>query len=943
MFSQIRNILIGCIILIVLGDVPQATATTEEELLEVHEGFRNALNAQDVEQTASYFLDEAVYDYVPLPPPMEGKEAIAAFFRGVFQGFPDFHVEQRRKLVAGNNLVTECTVTGTHQGEWMGIPATGKGIQSIHMCIYDFEGDEIKRHTTYDDAASQMMQLGVMPAAELDPALLVPSFTLAEAEPSGLSPLEANTEGISRWNTHDLSVYAKVVHPDAEILIAPLGLTLSREAYIASQELYFLGFPNLLMEAVRTIEMGDGWVLNEVMWKGTHTGLYFDILATGRPIEIRGGLLSRYDADGLITNLNIYFDNLSVLAQLGLFPPPDLEANKAVVGRYVEEVWHQGNLDAADEMVAPDFVGHFPEGEAIGIEGAKEHVIAFCTPFPDIHFTIEDMIAEGDKVAARLTFDATHTGELMGIPPTGVQTTVTGIFILQIGDGKLVEVWSIVDMLGTMQQLGVMPATHEGYTWGAPSEVTGEPGEQVTNTALVLYVVEKFWNQKNVNVLGETHSSDSISHNPIIPGQPLPFDLYKQVCLMYIAAFPDIKATTEDIIAEGDKVVIRWTATGTHQGELMGIPASGRQVTWPGITVYRFADGKIVESWWAYDALGMVQQITAQTIPEGLVVDQITSPSLEGNLLGDPATREVIVYLPPSYNQGGNFPVVYLLHGYTGNARTFASNAYTGFYWPAESDFPEGGIYSLLNDLIIAGELKEMIVVMPDASNMYGGSWYANSELTGNYEDYIVEDLVGYIDSNYRTIPSRDSRAIVGHSMGGYGAMKLAMKHPDVFGAVASHGGALYLEVLKGLMPAVFEENPAGITGPAPDKPMTSVCYSMSAAFSPNLANSPFFVDLPFEYPSPEIIDEVWDRFTEHDVLTMLDTYGTNVSSLRGIYMDAGAQDEFASNFQTDAFHQALDAAGIGHEYEIYSGTHYNRMFEKLTISLKFLSDALGD
>ncbi len=248
----------------------------------------------------------------------------------------------------------------------------------------------------------------------------------------------------------------------------------------------------------------------------------------------------------------------------------------------------------------------------------------------------------------------------------------------------------------------------------------------------------------------------------------------------------------------------------------------------------------------------------------------------------------------------------------------------------------------MLNDLIIAGELKEMIVVMPDASNMYGGSWYVNSQLTGNYEDYIVEDLVGYIDSNYRTISSRDSRAIVGHSMGGYGAMKLAMKHPDVFGAVASHCGALYLEVLKGLIPAVIEENPAGITGPAPDKPMTSICYSMSAAFSPNLANPPFFVDLAFEYPSPEIIDEVWDRFMEHDVLTMLGTYGTNVSSLRGIYMDVGAQDEFASNLQTDAFHQALDAAGIGHECEIYSGTHYDRLFERLAISLKFLSDALG-
>ena len=467
--------------------------------------------------------------------------------------------------------------------------------------------------------------------------------------------------------------------------------------------------------------------------------------------------------------------------------------------------------------------------------------------------------------------------------------------------------------------------------------------DTAANKAIVQRMIDEVMNQQNLGVIDELFAADYLMHDPAWPMEVKgPEGFGQWAGMMLDPYFSDSRITVEDMIAEGDKVAVRWTWTGTHTGEYMGIPATGRQIAITGISIHRFADGEFVESWASYDSLGMMQQITAHSIPEGLVVDQITSPSLEGNLLGDPATREVIVYLPPSYDQGGNFPVVYLLHGYTGNARTFISDAYTGLYWPAESDFPEGGICSLLNDLIATGDSKEMIVVMPDASNTYGGSWYTNSELAGNYEDYIVEDLVSYIDSNYRTLPSRDSRAIVGHSMGGHGAMKLAMKHPDVFGAVASHGGALYLEVLKALIPAVIEENPAGITGPAPDKPMTSLCFAMSAAFSPNLANPPFFVDLPFEYPSPEIVDVVWDRFMEHDVLTLLGTYGANVSSLRGIYMDVGAQDEFAANFQTDAFRQALDAAGIGHECEIYPGTHYDRLFERLTISLKFLSDALG-
>ncbi|MFC1633346.1 alpha/beta fold hydrolase [Planctomycetota bacterium] len=634
-----------------------------------------------------------------------------------------------------------------------------------------------------------------------------------------------------------------------------------------------------------------------------------------------------------------------VLVALGGFfqtATAQTETNKAVVFR-LGEVWNQGNLAVADEIFATDFVNHDPSRpDVTDLESYKGAVVEYRTAFPDFRVVIH-MVAEGDKVAARWTATGTHQGEFMGIPPTGKHMTWTGMNIFRLAGGKIVEAWWSYDALALMQQLGVMPPTRGDYTWGAFSGVTGHPGDPETNKALVQRMIDEVMNQQNLGVIDELFAADYLMHDPAWPTEVKGPEGFKQWAGAMLEPYFADSLITADLIAEGDEVAVHWTWTGTHTGEFMGIPPTGRQIAITGISIHRFANGEFVESWVSYDMLGMMQQLTVQTIPEGLVVDQITSPSLEGNLLGDPATREVIVYLPPSYDQGGNFPVVYLLHGYTGNARTFASNAYTGLYWPAESDFPEGGIYSLLDDLIIAGELKEMIVVMPDASNMYGGSWYTNSELTGNYEDYIVEDLVGYIDSNYRTLPSRDSRAIVGHSMGGYGAMKLAMKHPDVFGTVASHCGALYLDVLKALMPAAIEENPAGITGPAPDKPMTSVCFSMCAAFSPNLANPPFFVDLPFAYPSPEIIDEVWDRFMEHDVLTLLGTYGANVSSLRGIYMDVGAQDEFAANFQTDAFHQALEAAGIGHECEIYSGTHYDRVFERLTISLKFLSEALDD
>ena len=616
MFSQIRTILIGCIILIALGGVFQtANAATEEEMRSFMQDILEALNAHDVAQMGSYWTDDIVYDFVPQPPPLNGKEEVAALFGGLFQGVPDLHSTQTRILVSDDIMVTEAMATGTHLGELSGIPATGNSLQLAPLHIWEFEGDKVKQVTEYLDIAGMLMQIGVMPSAELDPSLLIPSFPLPDAEPTGLAPLEANAEATSRWNTHDLSYYSKVLHTDAEILVAALGLKLNREGFVASQELYFLGFPDLSMEAVRTIDMGDGWVFNDVVWKGKHTGLYFDILATGRSIENRGGLLTHYDTDGLITNLNIYFDNLTVLAQLGLFPPPNPEVNKALERRVFEEIWNQGLLDVADEIFAPDAILHLGTDDIPGPEGFKQYVAGYRAAFPDIHWTVEDQIAEGDMVVTRLTGTGTHQGELMGIPPTGLQATATAIATVRIAQGKIHQSWSSWDALGLMQQLGVMPPTRADYTWGALSEVTGEPGDPAENTALVLYLNQKFWNEKIVAVLDATHSPDSIAHNPIIPGQPLPFLVYKQVALIHITAFPDIKITNENIIAEGDKVVVRWTATGTHQAELMGIPASGRKITWTGMTIYRFADGKIVESWWAYDALGMMQQI-APTAPE---------------------------------------------------------------------------------------------------------------------------------------------------------------------------------------------------------------------------------------------------------------------------------------------------------------------------------------
>jgi len=298
---------------------------------------------------------------------------------------------------------------------------------------------------------------------------------------------------------------------------------------------------------------------------------------------------------------------LCTLALGGLVSPAaaDTEANKAVARRAIEEIWSQGNLAVADEIIAPDYVYHEPAmGDIAGPEGLKQAVSAYRTAYPDLNFVIDDIIAQNDLVAMRWTASGTQQGELMGIPPTGLHTTSTGINMTRYRDGKAVEDWATWDILGLMQQLGVIPTDHDEYVWGEPSTVTGDPGDALTNTVKVISYTEEVWNRKRVDQVEATHSVDVVVHNPMLPDQPFGLDRYRDATQGFIVEMPDMNVTLHQFVAEGDMVAGRYTVTGTH------LP-SGKKVTLPGITWYRFADGKVVENWWMYDMYGMMQQIMA--------------------------------------------------------------------------------------------------------------------------------------------------------------------------------------------------------------------------------------------------------------------------------------------------------------------------------------------
>ena len=230
---------------------------------------------------------------------------------------------------------------------------------------------------------------------------------------------------------------------------------------------------------------------------------------------------------------------------------------------------------------------------------------------------------------------------------------------------------------------------------------------------------------------------------------------------------------------------------------------------------------------------------TPRPAPAGTLEDlQVPAPSLAGNLLGDPVTQRVFVYLPPSYQRESSrrYPSLYLLHGYSDKPETW------GMKLPTE-----------MNVLIAKGVGAEMIVVVPNGRNAYLGSFYTNSTVNGNWEDYVYRDVVRYIDGKYRTINKPSARGIAGHSMGGYGAFMLAMKHPDVFGATYALSpcclgleGDLSADNLVWGKAGKITTRDFSAGSLSFDDFFSVAMIAISAAFSPNKDRLPLYVDFPY-------------------------------------------------------------------------------------------------
>jgi enterochelin esterase-like enzyme len=332
--------------------------------------------------------------------------------------------------------------------------------------------------------------------------------------------------------------------------------------------------------------------------------------------------------------------------------------------------------------------------------------------------------------------------------------------------------------------------------------------------------------------------------------------------------------------------------------------------------------------WCGASLAAQVQTIVPPPVPGARPVTveriKVHSAAIEGNLEGETADRDVIVFLPPSYKHdtGRHYPVLYALHGYFIGAEQ----------WTGEIHVPQ------TIEGAIAQGAGEMIVVLPDSKTVYLGSFYSSSATTGDFERFISHDLVAYIDAHYRTLPTRESRGLVGHSMGGYGASRIGMKHPDVFGVLyimspcclspMAGGGSgpaddMKQRAIDSEKKAATAKSPAELAAVSPG--FAAAPYATAAAWAPDPKNPPLYFDLPTKdgVPQPEIVA----KLTANAPLAFVDQYIGNLKQYRAISMDVGDQD----GLRVDAtkLHEMLDRYGIVNTFTVYPGTHTSAVADR--------------
>jgi S-formylglutathione hydrolase len=299
----------------------------------------------------------------------------------------------------------------------------------------------------------------------------------------------------------------------------------------------------------------------------------------------------------------------------------------------------------------------------------------------------------------------------------------------------------------------------------------------------------------------------------------------------------------------------------------------------------------------------------------------LTSASLAGNPAGESAQQEVIVYLPPSYDASPQrrYPLIVLLHGIADSPDI----------WLRAHKVPE----------LLDAKGPEAIVVMPNGRTQFLGSFYLNSTVNGRWEDYIANDLIAYVDAHYRTIAKPESRGVAGHSMGGFGALIMAMHRPDVFRAAYAISPCC-LDAVEdiGYGNAAWERSLAFTTAADVQKVLETgdfypvAIVALGRALSPN-PQAPLLFDFPIRKAGPQLmpVEPAYTTWREAFPIRQIPRYAENLRKMKGIVIEYGLSDQFPHiPIATPAFSQALIDARVPHTLDVYAGDHRRAVNERL-------------
>ena len=324
---------------------------------------------------------------------------------------------------------------------------------------------------------------------------------------------------------------------------------------------------------------------------------------------------------------------------------------------------------------------------------------------------------------------------------------------------------------------------------------------------------------------------------------------------------------------------------------------------------------------------------------QGRVVwDTVQSRALRDNRLGDSTARQLLVYLPPSYDSSSNrrYPVLYFLHGFTSHPVEWLDGSYPGL-----------NLATAMDTLTRSG-MTEYIVVTPDADNRLGGGFYENSPVTGDWADFVMKDVIGYVDHHYRTMPDRAHRALAGHSMGGFGALVLGLAHPDKFGLVYAMSPCCVsfvgeLAPTSASWTAAARSTTWDVPGRTRQAFETRLVVAMAAALSPDPDRARGYGKLPFEPDStglvvlPDVLRR-WERRMPIDLARHLAASGKPVPQL---FIDYGSQDQVRSvDPGVAALEQVLDSLGMRYTSREFEGGHIDHVPERVT---EYLLPTVGE